>query len=211
MIEENRVAYRIVTERLLLRPWSPEDTQRFRQAVDDNDSYLRPFIPWMKAEPGTLEQTALKLRRSRVDFDSDVSYRYGVFDHDESRLLGDVGLFTRLGLHAREVGYWIHKDFHGKGMATEAVSAAIKVAFGSSAIDRVEIQCDPLNEASARVAARLGFVHEATLRRRFRDAGDIERDCMIWTLFRDEFLETPAASMEVQAFDMLGRPLALAL
>ena len=84
-----RTAYRVETERLVLRCWSPSDALRLRAAVDANDGHLRPMIPFMKDEPRTLAHTAQWLRGHRAAFDSDSMYRFAVFDAEEKTLLGE--------------------------------------------------------------------------------------------------------------------------
>jgi RimJ/RimL family protein N-acetyltransferase len=122
--------------------------------------------------------------------------------------LGSTGLHTRRGPQAREIGYWIHVDHVGQGYATEASAALTKVAFKIDGMDRVEIHCDPANLASAAVPKKLGYTHEATLRRRSHwDDGKIE-DSMIWTLFAADYPTSPAAQLEIQAFDAAGREIA---
>lgn len=59
-------AYRIETDRLLIRCWSPADAPVLRAAIDESDQHLRPWIPWMKDEPKTLDETASGLRIKRA-------------------------------------------------------------------------------------------------------------------------------------------------
>jgi len=61
--------------------------------------------------------------------DLDQQYVYGIFDHDETRVLGSSGLHNRVGDQALEIGYWIHAAWINQGYATEAAAALTKVAF----------------------------------------------------------------------------------
>ena len=47
----------------------------------------------------------------------------------------------------------------------------------------MEIHCDPANLASAAIPRKLGYTHEATLRRRTHSSDGKVEDSMIWTLF----------------------------
>ena len=104
----------------------------------------------------------------------------------ESELLGSSGLHTRVGVGAREIGYWVHKDFLNQGLTTEATVALTKVAFVVDHVERVEIHCDPENVRSLAVPRKLGFCHEATLRHRTRTPDGRPRDTMVWTLLAHE-------------------------
>lgn len=198
-------AYRVETERLVLRCWSPSDAPLLRATLDANNQHLRPMIPFMKDEPRSLDQTAQWLRGLRALFDLGQNYRYAVFNKDETRLLGENMLLTRPGPGALEVGYWTDKDNIGKGFAAEAAGALIRVAFEIEGVDRVEIHCAPENTASASIPAKLGFTYESTLKRRATDSeGDI-RDLMMWSLFADEYRKSAPAALSYQAFDCMGR------
>ena len=120
-------------------------------------------------------------------------------------MLGGTGLHLRRGRHAREIGYWIHKDWINQGLATEAAAALTKVAFEIDGVDHVEIHCDPANIRSASVPKKLRFVHEATLRRRVKEESGIFRDTMIWTLFAADYPASPAAESQLSAFDAAER------
>jgi RimJ/RimL family protein N-acetyltransferase len=72
-------------------------------------------------------------------------------------------------------------------------------------VQRVEIHCDPANVRSAAVPRKLGYSLEATLRRRTLTPEGNPRDTMIWTLFDDEYPNSPAACADVRAFDVVGR------
>src|SRR5262245_29064214 len=162
-------AYRIETERLVVRCWDPADAALVKDAVDSSLEHLRAWMPWAHDEPQTLEQKVELLRRFRGRFDLGDDFVYGILTRDETRVLGGTGLHLRVGAHAREVGYWIRADAEGQGYVTEAVAALTRVGLELDALERIEIRCDPANTRSAAVPRRLGYVHEATLRGRVRD------------------------------------------
>ena len=201
---QNRTAYRLQTERLVLRCWSPRDAPILRAALDACDKHLRPMIPFMKDEPRSLQQTAQWLRGHRAAFDLDQMYRYAVFDANEQNLLGENMLLARVGPGGLEIGYWTHKDASGRGIATEATSAMIRGAFEIEKVKRVEIMCAPENTASAAIPHRLGFTHEATLKKRALDSEGVSRDLMVWSLFAADYPSSPAASLTLRAFDCMG-------
>jgi RimJ/RimL family protein N-acetyltransferase len=201
-------AYRIETERLVLRCWSPADAELLKEAVEASLDHLRPWMPWANEEPTDLDSRVALLREFRAKFDLGQEFIYGIFDAGESRVLGGTGLHMRSGSSdAREIGYWIHADHIGKGLATESTAALTNVAFVVDGVSRVEIRCDPANVRSAAVPAKLGFTHEATLRRAGIAGDGSARDTMVWTLLVEEFPSSPAAAAELSAFDALGRRL----
>lgn len=202
-------AYRIHTERLVLRCWNPADAPLLKAAIDASVEHLRPWMPWVNDEPEPLQVKVERLRRFRGEFDLGQQFVYGVFDRDEERVLGGSGLHTRVGPGALEIGYWIHADHTNKGLATELAAALTKVAFEVQGVDRVEIHCDPRNARSAAIPAKLGFTHEATLGRRAKTGEGAYRDTMIWSLFAGEYSGSVAAAADIKAFDAMDRRIRL--
>jgi RimJ/RimL family protein N-acetyltransferase len=167
-------------------------------------------MPWAADEPQPLEQKAELLRTFRGHFDLGEDFVYGIFTPDEREVVGGSGLHTRVGPGALEIGYWLRASRVGSGLAREAAAALTLVAFRVCGVDRVEIRVDPANDRSLRVPRALGFAEEATLRRRL-PVGDGEepRDAVVFALFADEVERSPAARAQLEAYDVLGRPIAL--
>jgi RimJ/RimL family protein N-acetyltransferase len=93
-----------------------------------------------------------------------------------------------------------------RGIATEATAALTRVGFEIIGLDRMEIHCDVRNVRSAAIPRKLGYVHDATLRRRAITVGE-PADSMIWTMFADEYPSSRAAQIEIEAHDVLGNRL----
>ncbi len=63
-----------------------------------------------------------------------------------------------------EIGYWLSKDFNGRGIMTCAVRALEKFAFEQMGMNRVEIRTDVRNMPSQGVPMRCDYVREGVLR-----------------------------------------------
>ena len=199
-------AYRIHTRRLVLRCWEPADASLAKATIDVNIQHLLPWLPWAAGHPQDLQEHIERLRTWRSKFDQGQDFVYGVFDRDETCVLGGSGLHIRSrSTDAREIGYWIHKDFTSQGLATELSAALTRVAFEIDHVRRVEIHCLPENRRSAAVPRRLGFSHEATLHKRIPMEDGSEGNVMIWTLFANDYPNTPSAAAQIEAFDAAGR------
>jgi len=199
-------AYRIETKRLILRCYNPSDAQMLANSVTESVEHLKPWMPWAHNEPQGIEAREERLRNYRGMFDLQRDYVYGIFNREETRLLGGTGLHTRLGESQLEIGYWVHKDFVRQGLVTESTAALIKVAFEIIHVHRIEIHCDPGNLASAAVPRKLGFTHEGTLREKTRFLDDWS-DSMIWGLLESEYPNSPSAKAEIKVFDAVGHAL----
>jgi RimJ/RimL family protein N-acetyltransferase len=199
-------AYRIETQRLVVRCYEPSDAQLLADSVTESVEHLKPFMSWAHKEPEPIEDKINRLKRARGNFDLGQDYTYGIFNPEENKLLGGTGLHTRLGENQLEIGYWIHKDFVRQGLVTEATAALIKVAFEVIKVHRIEIHCDPANIASASVPRKLGFTHEGTLRAKtpFLDRWS---DSMVWGLLETEYPNSPASKAQIKVFDANGNTL----
>ena len=199
-------AYRIETERLVVRCYQPSDAKLLAESVAENVEHLKTFMPWVHNEPEPFEEKEKRILRLRGQFDMQRDYVYGIFNPEETKLLGGTGLHTRLGANELEIGYWLHKDYINKGLITESTSALTQVAFEIIHVHRVEIHCDPANLASASIPRKLGFTHEGTLRQKtpFLDRWS---DSMIWGLLDTEYPNSPASKVKIKAFDAHGNAL----
>lgn len=198
--------YRIETERLVIRCYDPRDAPLAKDAVDSSLEHLRAWMSWADGEPQTLEEKTGLLRSFRSKFDTGDDFAYGIFDPAEAQQLGGTGLMPRVGPGGLEIGYWMRASATRQGYMTESTAALTRVGFEVCGADRIEIRIEPGNEASLGVPRKLGFVEEATLRRRLPGReGEPLRDVTIFTMFREDF--DPAIAPNLRAFDALGRQL----
>jgi len=204
LLEFSNPAYRIETKRLVIRCYNPSDAPLLAESVTDSLEHLRPWMPWVYNEPEPIEEKIRRLKLFRGNFDLGQNFTYGIFNLEETKLMGGTGLHTRLGENELEIGYWIHKDHINQGLVTESTAALVKVAFEIIHVHRLEIHCDPENFASAAVPRKLGFTHEGTLRAKTRFL-DGWSDSMIWGLLETEYPDSPSSKADIKAFDANGQ------
>ena len=119
------------------------------------------------------------------------SAEYGMMviaDRKSSRIMGTVIHFKPVRYYeAFEIGYIIYdpKD-RGKGIACEAVNMFVKYLFSLRHFERIQIQVEPQNLASKKVAKKCGFTYEGTARKAFFSCGQAV-DIEIHSLLRGEF------------------------
>ena len=89
-----------------------------------------------------------------------------VLEH-EGRVIGKAGCW-RPG----EIGFILHSDHWGKGLAWEAMSAALAHIFATLPADRLKADVDPRNDASLRLLERLGFVEVGRAQRTIQVGGE---------------------------------------
>ena len=196
--------YRIESERLVIRCYNPKDALLLQKSVQESVEHIGAWLPWVKEEPEELKVKIERLRIFRANFDLSKNYVYGVFDPEETELIGGTGLHPRVGSNAFEIGYWVNVNHANKGYATEFSAALTKVAFEIENVNRVEIHCDPDNNRSVAIPKKLGYVYEATLRDRTETIDGEPSDSMIWSILREEYSKSPAAKAKIVAYDAFG-------
>jgi [ribosomal protein S5]-alanine N-acetyltransferase len=81
------------------------------------------------------------------------------------QLIGSVGLTLEREHQRCEIGYWLGRDFRGRGYATRAVQAACDFAHLELHLNRIYALCFRFNVDSQALLARLGFKREGVLRK----------------------------------------------
>jgi ribosomal-protein-serine acetyltransferase len=145
----------ITTARFVVRAWRVRDVDGFSRAVAASAEHLRPWMAWLEGEPMTRSDRVSLIERFSRDRESGGDAVYGVFDGDT--VVGGCGLHRRGPQGTLHIGYWVHVDHLGRGIATEVAAALTGAAFAEPGIDTVVIHHDRANHRSRRVPQRLGF------------------------------------------------------
>ena len=138
-----------------LRHWREDDAAALGKAVFESLEHLRPWMPWIAAEPRSVASRAELIREWERERAGGGDEMYGIFLDGE--VAGSCGLHRRIGEGGLELGYWVHARMTRKGVATAAARRLCEIAFADPSIDHVEIHHDRANAASGGVPAKLGF------------------------------------------------------
>jgi ribosomal-protein-serine acetyltransferase len=175
-----------------LRHLRESDAEAFNAAVQASLDELRPWMPWAAAEPRTVSERLELIREWARERESGGDESFGIFlDGD---VVGACGMHRRIGEGGLEIGYWVHSDRTGRGIATEAARRVCEIAFQDPAIDRVEIHHDRANPRSGRIPAKLGFERVGESRRAPEAPGEDGVE-IVWRLSRSAWTTSarPAA------------------
>jgi RimJ/RimL family protein N-acetyltransferase len=146
------------TERLLLRPWRPEDREPF--AAMNADRRVMEFFP----APQTREQSDGFADRIEAHFAERGYGPWAVEIPGEAPFIGFVGLLTpQFDAHftpAVEVGWRLAAEHWGRGYATEAARAAVRQGFDELGLAEIVSFTTETNLPSRRVMERIGMTHD---------------------------------------------------
>ncbi len=179
---------RIDTKRLVLRPPRPSDAKAVCDAVQASYAELHEWMAWAK-EPYGMADAAGFCAASEQRFRDGEELPMLLLRKWTRRIVGAAGLIDiEPNVPSCEIGYWLRTDRTGRGYAAEAARALARYAFDSLGAKRVQIRMDDRNERSWRVAERLGFHWEATLRAHRRNNADQLCDTRVYAMFAVEDL-----------------------
>ena len=179
--------------RVRLRPYRPDDAAALWEAVQESRDHLAPWMPWVDEyqEPDDAREFVVRAR-ARWQLREDLSV--AIVEREGGRLLGGSGLHRmNWPLHTFEIGYWLRRSAEGRGYVSETVQLLTRLAFDTLDANRVEIRMDTRNERSRRVAERLGFVLEGTLRRAAADVDGRPTSVHVFALLPEEYWRLPWA------------------
>lgn len=148
----------IETERLILRGHRVDDFQA--HAALWADPVVTRFIG---GQPQTREQSWVRLLRHFGMWQAMGFGFWAVIDKATGRLLGEAGFHdlkrdVTPSLHGTlEAGWGFVPDAHGKGIASEVVTAVLAWGDANHPGKRMTCLIDPQNIASIRVAGKHGF------------------------------------------------------
>jgi RimJ/RimL family protein N-acetyltransferase len=171
----------INTERLVLRPFGPQDAVMVRTVINEgaHSTALPPGAPGHPSGiPQWLSQGVHELWRSGQGIHLAME--------TSGAVVGAISLFkTQWGAATSEVGYGVHPAYRGRGYATEAVRGLTGRLLRAGTLRRIELRANADNVASIRVAEKAGFTREGLLRGAgFEDDGP--HDLVVFGMLRGD-------------------------
>jgi RimJ/RimL family protein N-acetyltransferase len=152
----------IRTSRLSLRPLTAGDADALL-AYRSRPDVCR-YVPFEPMDRRVIDERLAGQWATTALTDEGQTLTLGAELTETGDLVGDVILFWHSREHrGGEIGYMLNPDFAGRGYATEAAHALLRLGFDDLGLHRIIARLDERNEPSARVARRLGMRQEARL------------------------------------------------
>lgn len=151
----------IITDRLILRPWTPKDLEPFAKL--NADPRVMEFFP----SPLKKEESDLlgKLITQKIEENGWGCFAVSVIDGPE--FIGFIGLkyWEKLSLDtpftpAVEVGWRLAYDYWGKGYATEGAKASLLYGFETLKLNEIISFTTASNMRSRAVMERIGMYRD---------------------------------------------------
>lgn len=155
----------ILTDRLVIRPLLAQDKGEFERVQHTSKDHLARFCPLSKGDRHDLGEDAMfahHLELAQAGDRTGRAWRRMLFDH-QGRLVGAINLndITRGLENTSEFVLWLAHDAVGKGLALEAMRAAMNFAFADApdglGLHKIIGLICPENRASVKLADSAGF------------------------------------------------------
>lgn len=180
----------LYTPRFVLRPFRRRDTGAVHEAVLASLPDLAAYLPWAN-DRYTKSVTAQYIRESAAAWSESRAFDFAIrAEAEPDRHIGNMSVwFTSRPNGVGEVGYWVRSDQTSNGVATEAGARILQFAFEELGMHRVTVRIAVGNRASERVAGKLGFQLEGTLREDVK-VGHVWLDHSLWSMLAQEWPRT---------------------
>jgi ribosomal-protein-serine acetyltransferase len=172
--------------KILIRPYSAEDTGAVYEAVRESIKEISVWMPWCHADYAIEETTAFIESRAEA-WQHDREYTFGIFDVSTKDFLGSTGLnFVNRVHNCANLGYWVRSSCTGRGVASSAARLVARFGLESCDFQRIEILAAVGNLPSQRAAEKAGALREAVLRKRLLVKGQ-PQDAVLYSFVAEDF------------------------
>ena len=180
---------RLVDDEVTLRPLATSDADAWRRARQRNAAWL---VPWDATVPpgGEARPASFKslVRRLSKQARQGTTYPFAI-DVDR-RFAGQVTVnnIVRGSALFASVGYWLDREYAGRGVMPRAVAMVIDHCFTAAGLHRIEIAIRPENSNSLRVVEKLEL-REVGYAPRYLHIDGAWRDHRLYAVTREEVPE----------------------
>jgi ribosomal-protein-serine acetyltransferase len=152
--------------------------------VEREREHLRQWLSWVDATR-TEDDIVAFIRRAMEQFASNHGFSAAIWA--DGCIAGVVGIH-RVDWVARkaEIGYWLAREFQGRGIATAAARAVTAHGLVELELNRMEIHCAADNTRSSAIPKRLGFIYEG-IHREAQHLGGRYLDLEVYSMLRREY------------------------
>jgi len=174
----------IVDDNILLRSYEAEDAAALFEVINNSRKHLHPWLQWV--DTTTKPEHSLRfIKQSLHKLNEQEALALGIFYN--GKIIGGVGM-DKWDQHTKraQIGYWISKEYEGKGIMNSSLQKFISFLFEKTGLNKIEVHFEPTNKRSANVAARLGCKVEGIIRQSIMRNG-MPEDVVVTGLLKSEW------------------------
>jgi RimJ/RimL family protein N-acetyltransferase len=155
-----------------IRPLNIEDSNEFFNLIDQNRSRLEDFFTITISRTRTLEDAKAYVEAITKKAEAKIYLPYLIVNNENNGLIGFIDIKNiDWNIPMGELGFFIDKEYSGKGIFTKALKAFIDFCFANYGFHKLFLRTHESNFSARRVAENCGFVMERKLRRDHKTPG----------------------------------------
>ncbi len=148
----------LTTDRLVLRPFAPDDAAELHRLINDWEvcrSLAAVPFPYARTKADDW------IGFTRAEIEAGRAYHLAITgkEGDQEMLVGGVGLRLNRAGRTASLGYWVGRRFWGHGVASEAAGRLARWALANLDIDVLTASVATDNGGSQAVLRHIGFTH----------------------------------------------------
>ncbi|AJQ93009.1 GNAT family N-acetyltransferase [Gynuella sunshinyii] len=145
-----------------IQPASLEYARPLYELINSDRTHLSQWMNWVEMTQ-RVEDTISYVQIGIEQYRKGIGAQYMVFCRQH--LCGMIS-FNRIEKNNRIglVGYWLAREFCGKGIMTTALRQLIEIGFDEFQLNKIEVRCAVGNHSSQAIPERLGFNFDGVLR-----------------------------------------------
>lgn len=151
-----------VDDSLVLHLLDYNHAETLYQLVKANRLHLREWLPWVD-NMRSVDDFKKYINSSKQRYASHIEIGYVIMV--DNIMAGRIGLYNiDVFNKSASIGYWLGKEWEGKGIITRSCKAVIDEGFKRLKLNRIEIRAALENFKSQAIPQRLGFKQEGIIR-----------------------------------------------
>ena len=144
-----------VDKNIVLKQLELTDTPDIFNTIDTQREHLGPWLPFVEttkqlSDTHAFVESVVNSPKDRMEYTFTIRVN--------GRMAGLIGFkATDRANKKTEIGYWLSRDFLGRGIMSRSVSTLCDFAFRELEINRIQIKCAIANTPSRNIPQRMGF------------------------------------------------------
>jgi len=175
----------IITERLVLKPYSLDFVEEFHHKFRNDESYLLDYFSRTLEATKSLEQTKEYFKNKIESCRNNEGFYFGIFLKETDELIGHISVREiDWTVPKGELAYFIFSDFSGRKYSYEALESFRDWCISEKGLLRIFLKIAPDNIASKKVAEFCNFELEGLLRNDYRKRQEILTDMLLYSFVK---------------------------
>jgi ribosomal-protein-serine acetyltransferase len=173
-----------VDKNIVLKQLELTDTPDIFNTIDTQREHLGPWLPFVEttkqlSDTHAFVESVVNSPKDRMEYTFTIRVN--------GRMAGLIGFkATDRANKKTEIGYWLSRDFLGRGIMSRSVSTLCDFAFRELDMNRIQIKCALANTPSRNIPQRLGFKLEGIERAGELLTGGVFTDLAVYSRLRGD-------------------------